>query len=59
MSVLELILSDAHFCLPYEKFNYCKIRNDIIKIVILTDERHFPIYIYDSKVLFSVFVQEI
>jgi len=28
MPVLELILSDAcHFCLSYEKVNYCKIWN--------------------------------
>jgi len=33
VSVLEFILSDAHliFYLSYEKVNYCKIRNNIIK----------------------------
>jgi len=30
-SVLRFILSDAHFCLSYEKINYCKIQNSIIK----------------------------
>jgi len=32
MSVLVyFILSDAHFYLSYEKVNFCKIRNGIIK----------------------------
>ena len=30
VSVLKLILSDAHFCLPYEKINCCKIANRIL-----------------------------
>jgi len=31
MSVLRFTLSNAHFCLSYEKVNYCKIQNGIIK----------------------------
>jgi len=30
MSVLEFILLDTHFCLSYEKINYCEIQNSII-----------------------------
>jgi len=30
MSVLGFILSDVHFCLSYEKVNYCEIQNSII-----------------------------
>jgi len=31
VSVLGFTLSDAHFYLSYEKVNYYKIRNNIIK----------------------------
>jgi len=34
MSVLEFILSDAHFCLSYGKFNYCKILIVIVEKVL-------------------------
>jgi len=32
---LESMLSDAYFCLFYEKINFCKITNNIIIIVTL------------------------
>jgi len=35
VSVLESMLSDAYFCLFYEKINFCKITNNIIIIVTL------------------------
>jgi hypothetical protein len=53
MSVLGLILSDTRFCLFYKKLNYRKFRNDIVKIAISSDRRHFLVYI--SKVLFSIY----
>jgi len=59
VSVLEpkTILSDVYFCLSYQKINYCKITNSIIKtIYLLSDRRHFLIYIYVFKVLFLFFV---
>jgi len=31
--VLRFILSDAYFYLFYEKNNYCKIRNNIVKTI--------------------------
>jgi len=55
MSFLEFILSDAHFCLSYEKVNYYKIQNSIIKTAILFD-RQVLVCIYTSKVLFLTFI---
>jgi len=54
-SVLGFILSDAHFCFSYEKVNYCKIRNGIIKAATSSDRKHFLVYIY-VKVLFLIFI---
>jgi len=59
MSVLGFILSDAHFCLLYKKFNYCKIRNSIMKTAMSSYRKHFLVCIYVSKILFLAFNQEI
>jgi len=48
--VLKFIL--FYFCLSYEKINYLKIRNSIIKIVISSDRKYFLVCIYVSKILF-------
>jgi len=65
MSILGFILSDAHFCLSYEKellrnfclsyekIDYCKIRNSIIKIAISSDRNHFlSLYLCFQKFYF-------
>jgi len=41
MSVLEF----CHFCLSYEKVNYCKIRKSIIRIAISSDRKHSSLYL--------------
>jgi len=49
MALLPTILSDAHFCLSiYEKVNYCKIQDCIIKTLISSNKKHFLVCI--SKV---------
>ena len=44
---VHFISFGAHFCLSYEKINYCKIKLQIkfIKLFI-SDRRHFLVYTY-------------
>jgi len=63
ISVLEFILSDAYFYLPFNKVNYYKIRKSVEKFeavyknyYIIFIEKHFLICIYVSKILFLAFI---
>jgi len=60
MSILTFILSDDSFWLIlfYEKVNYCKIRNSIIKIAVSFDRKSFLVSIYASKI-FSFYLRNI
>jgi len=59
ISVLEFILLDifiTYFCLSYEKLNYCKIQNSIIKTAVLFDKKYLLACIYVSKILFLLLI---